>query len=168
MALTVVERGDDLSNGGAEKKRNGGVMGSPRSPPNRNHQNAGEELTGILSERIENLQEAIEELDRALGQRKALSRKFLMQVNEEIKEVHYQLGFLNPPWKTGFYPQLEFLRLSLHKSLTSRQKEIRTEELKYWQDVLAVLKEKRKFLDQYKALLSTKKRLMEPDAEGEM
>jgi len=53
------------------------------------------------------------------------------------------------------------LRLSLHKSLTSRQKEIRSEELKYWQDVLTILKDKRKFLDEYKALLSTKKRLVE-------
>lgn len=123
--------------------------------------NAGEEFTGILSERIENLREAIEELDNALTSRKALSDKFMRQVDEEIKEVHYQLGHLNPPWKTGFYPNLEFLRLSLHKSLTSRHKEIRTEELKYWQDVLAILKEKRKFLDQHKALLSAKKRLIE-------
>ena len=62
---------------------------------------------------------------------------------------------------TMHYPQLEFLRLSLHKSLTSRQKDIRTEELKYWQDVITLLKEKRKFLDEYKSLLSTKKRLVE-------
>lgn len=118
-------------------------------------------MTGILSERIENLREAIEELDKALAERGVLSSRFLEQIKEEIKEVHYQLGHLNPPWKTGFYPELEFLRLSLHKSLTSRQKEIRGEELKYWQDVLAILKDKRKFLDEYKALLSTKKRLVE-------
>lgn len=123
--------------------------------------NAGEDLSGILSERIDNLREAIEELDRALAQRKVLSNRFVRQIDEEIKEVHFQLGHLNPPWKTGFYPELEFLRLSLHKSLTSRQKEIRGEELKYWQDVLAILKDKRKFLDEYKALLSTKKRLVE-------
>ncbi len=126
-----------------------------------NHADADNDLSGILSERIENLREAIEELDKALATRKALSDKFLKQVNEELKEVHYQLGHLNPPWKTGFYPELEFLRLSLHKSVTSRQKEMRGEELKYWQDVLAILKDKRKFLDEYKALLSTKKRLVE-------
>jgi len=123
--------------------------------------NGRKEVTTILSERIENLREAIEELDRALTTRKGLSEKFLRQVNSEIEEVHYQLGHLQPPWKAGFHPQLEFLRLSLHKSLTSRQKEIRSEELKYWQDVLGILKEKRKFLDEYKALLSTKERLSE-------
>jgi hypothetical protein len=137
---------------------------SPRSPPSvhrGSHNNAGDEVSGILSERIDNLREAIEELDNALAERKVLSRKFQRQIDEEIKEVHYQLGHLNPPWQTGFYPKLEFLRLSLHKSLTSRQKEIRNEELKYWQDVVNLLKEKRKFLDEYKSLLSTKRRLSE-------
>ena len=127
----------------------------------KNHVKAGKEISGILSERIQNLSEAIEELDRALTERKALSRKFLKQIEEEIKEVQYQLGHLNPPWKTGFYPKLEFLRLSLHKSLTSRAKEVRTEELKYGQDVIGLLKEKRKFLDEFKSLQSTARRLVE-------
>jgi hypothetical protein len=146
------------------KEENGRFTPSPESSPsprNGTHANAGQEVTGILSERIKNLGEAIEELDNALAERKVLSRKFQRQIDQEIKEVHYQLGHLNPPWQTGFYPKLEFLRLSLHKSLTSRQKEIRSEELKYWQDVVSLLKEKRKFLDEYKSLLSTKKRLTE-------
>jgi len=91
-----------------EKKRTDRSTLSPEALlPGRNetHPNAGDEVTGILSERIENLREAIEELDKALATRKVLTEKFLGQVNEEIKEVHYQLGHLNPPWKTGFYPQ---------------------------------------------------------------
>ena len=145
------------------KERNNRPIPSSKSPPsdrNGPRQNA-DEVTGILSERIDNLREAIQELDDALDKREVLSAKFLKQIDEEMKEIHYQLGHLNPPWKTGFYPKLEFLRLSLHKSLTSRQKDIRTEELKYWQDVITLLKEKRKFLDEYKSLLSTKKRLVE-------
>jgi len=146
------------------KERNDRLIASSESPPSVHrgtHDSAGGEVSGILSERIENLREAIEELDEALANRKVLSKKFLKQIDEEMKEIHYQLGHLNPPWKTGFYPKLEFLRLSLHKSLTSRQKDIRTEELKYWQDVITLLKEKRKFLDEYKSLLSTKRRLVE-------
>lgn len=135
--------------------------GSQTSSHNVNRRGAGKELTGILSERIENLSEAIHELDHALATREALSQKFLKQIKAEIEEVYYQLGHLQPPWKTGFYPKLEFLRLSLHKSLTSRKKDIRSEELKYWQDVVDLLKEKRKFLDEYKSLLSAKKRLGE-------
>jgi hypothetical protein len=144
------------------KERNNRPIPSPKSPPSvrdGTHRSAGDEVSGILSERIDNLREAIEELDEALANRQVLSKKFVKQIDEEMKEIHYQLGHLNPPWKTGFYPKLEFLRLSLHKSLTSRQKDIRTEELKYWQDVITLLKEKRKFLDEYKSLLSTRRRL---------
>ena len=150
-----------LKEGKRKEEKNWPIPSLATSGRKNGRRNGGDEVAGILSERIENLREAIEELDKALGERRALSRKFVEQIDEEIKEVHFQLGHLNPPWKTGFYPELEFLRLSLHKSLTSRHKEIRGEELKYWQDVLAVLKDKRKFLDEYKALLSTKKRLVE-------
>jgi len=146
------------------RERNGTTCFSSESPPPEQGfgSHAGtEDLAGILAERIENLNEAIKELDDALAERKTLSERFIRQIHKEVEEVDYQLGFLNPPWKTGFYPELEFLRLSLHKSRTSRQKDIRSEELKYWQDVIGLLKEKRKFLDEYKSLLGTKKRLIE-------
>ena len=59
----------------------------------------------------------------------------------------------------GFYPQIEFMRLSLHKSLTSRAKERRGEQLKYWENGVNLAKERRKFLDEYKALMATRRRL---------
>jgi hypothetical protein len=66
---------------------------------------------------------------------------------------------LNPPWQTGFYPELEFLRLSFHKSLTSRAKDRRAEQLKYWENGVNLAKERRKFVDEYKALQGMRKRL---------
>jgi hypothetical protein len=119
-------------------------------------------VTGILDERIENLREAIEEIDDALAGRKALNREFIQQIDAEAEEVKRHLNMLQPPWKTGFYPQIEFLRLSFHKSLTSRAKERRTEELKYWENGVNLAKERRKFLDEYKALLATRRRLRGP------
>lgn len=115
--------------------------------------------TVLLSERIENLKQAIGEIDSALAQRKELSGRFLDQIKEEKNEVKRQLDYLNPPWKTGFYPELEFLRLSFHKSLTSRSKDSRTEELKYWQDVINLIINRRKLVDEYKELLAARKRL---------
>jgi hypothetical protein len=116
-------------------------------------------VTGLLSERIENLVQAIGELDTALVQRKVLNKKFLEQITEERAEITHQLSFLNDPWKTGFYPEIEFLRLSFHKSLTSRAKDSRTEELKYWQDVIKLVMDRRKLVDEYNELLAAKKRL---------
>ncbi len=78
---------------------------------------------------------------------------------EEREKIKRHLNFLNEPWKTGFYPELESLRLSFHKSLTSRAKDGRTEELKYWQDVIKLVMDRRKLVDEYKELLAAKKRL---------
>ena len=123
---------------------------------------AQESVTGILDERIANLRDAIEEIDAALAGRKQLNARFVEQIDREAEEVKRQLDMLNPPWKTGFYPELEFLRLSFHKSLTSRAKDRRAEELKYWENGVNLAKERRKFLDEYKALLATKGRLEGP------
>jgi len=120
---------------------------------------AGGAVTGILDERIANLREAIEEIDQALAGRKVLNARFIEQIDAEAEEVKRHLGKLQPPWKTGFYPELEFLRLSFHKSLTSRAKDRRAEELKYWENGVNLAKERRKFLDEYKALVATRRRL---------
>jgi len=119
----------------------------------------GSEVTGLLSERLQNIVEAIQEIDTALIERKTLSEKFLDQIKEERNEVQRHLQMLNDPWKTGFYPELEFLRLSFHKSLTSRAKDSRSEELKYWQDTIKLILDRRKLVDEYKELLAAQKRL---------
>lgn len=120
------------------------------------------DVTGILDERIQNLREAIEEIDAALSHRKVLNVRFLEQINREAEEVKRHLNMLQEPWKMGFHPDVEFLRLSFHKSLTSRAKESRTEQLKYWENGVNLAKERRKFLDELKELLAAKKRLMQP------
>lgn len=88
--------------------------------------------------------------------------RFLEQIDREAAEVRYHLGDLQTPWKTGFQPQIESLRLSLHKSLTSRAKDRRSEELKNWENHVNLAKERRKFVDEYKALLATRRRLKGP------
>jgi len=131
--------------------------------PEQRRTQSPESITGILDERIDNLREAIEEIDEALAGRKKLNRQFLEQIDREAEEVKRHLNMLQPPWKAGFYPELEFLRLSFHKSLTSRAKDRRSEELKYWENGVNLAKERRTFLDEYKALLATRRRL---DANG--
>ena len=40
---------------------------------------------------------------------------FLDQIEREAEEAKRHLNTLQPPWKAGFYSELEFLRLSLHR-----------------------------------------------------
>ena len=120
------------------------------------------DVTGILDERIHNLREAIEEIDAALAHRKVLNVRFLEQIDREAEEVRRHLNMLQEPWKMGFKPEVEFLRLSFHKSLTSRAKESRSEQLKYWENNVNLAKERRKFFDELKELLAAKRRLEHP------
>ncbi len=144
-----------------EKNENRSRKHNIGSPVNGQERDNDSDPTIMLSERIENLRQAIEEIDDALAERKVLSERFLGQIEEEKQEVKYHLAFLNEPWKTGFYPELEFLRLSFHKSITSRAKDSRAEELKYWQDAIKLIMDRRKLVDEYKELLAAKKRLMQ-------
>ena len=150
MATEENDRGrkNDILRGSSIEHTN-----DPASEPN------DKVVTSILDERIQNLREAIDEIDEALAGRKVLNREFAEQIDREAEEVKRHLNMLQAPWKMGFYPEVEFLRLSFHKSLTSRAKERRTEELKYWENGVNLAKERRKFLDEYKALLATKRRL---------
>ena len=120
------------------------------------------DISGILDERIRNLRDAIDEIDSALAHRKVLNFRFLEQIEAEREEAIRQLNTLQPPWRAGFYPQLEFLRLSLHKSITSRAHDHRGEQLKYWDDTVNLAKERRKFLDEYKALIAMRRMLKVP------
>lgn len=145
-----------------KKRQEEGPLSSSKTPDPLSRVTGGpaeQELQSVLDERLQNLQEALDELDRAVADRNSLNQRFRDQIRKEMKEVLYQLDHLNPPWKTGFHPELEFFRLSLHKSLTSRRKDIRAEELKYWEHITNLLKDKRKILDEYKALAGTKRRL---------
>jgi hypothetical protein len=131
--------------------------------PDESTQNHGDApspaVSGVLDERIRNLREAIQEIDDALARRKILNFRFLEQIDHERDAAMHQLETLQPPWRTGFYPQIEFLRLSLHKSVTSRATDHRREQLKYWEDAVNLNKERRKFVDEYKALMGMRTRL---------
>ena len=142
-----------------------GAQSSPDSPDEAavaSSGGKGKSVTGIVDERIANLRQAVAEIDDALAGRKVLNQAFLEQIDREAEEVKRHLNMLQAPWKTGFYPEMEFLRLSFHKSLTSRAKERRAEELKYWENGVNLTKERRKFVDELKALEAMRRRLRTP------
>ena len=142
---------------GAKTGNGSPTAAGPEDPPANHTNDAG--VAGILDERIRNLRDAIQEIDDALARRKVLNFRFLEQIERERDEAVRQLDTLQPPWRAGFYPQLEFMRLSLHKSITSRAIDHRKEQLKYWEDAVNLANERRKFMDEYKALVGMRRRL---------
>ena len=101
------------------------------------------------------LANAIREIDSAIAARKELNRRIRAQINREIRELQAYLATLQPPWKAGYLPQYEFMRISLHRSLTNRHRNQRQEEVRLWEHLNNLLKERRKLIMEYRELLAT-------------
>lgn len=113
--------------------------------------------TNIIDDKLRLLGEAIGEIDDALLLRHRLTKKFLDQIDAEISEVRYYLGFLGDPWKAGFLPPMENLRVALHKAMCSRRDSKRTEERRAWADRLGLLEKRRELVMEYRALLAARR-----------
>lgn len=116
-------------------------------------------LSTILSRRLQILKDAIEEIDRQIEQRKKLTGHFREQIDSEIEECQSFLGKLPYPWSEGFVPKMEFIRISLHKSLLTRRKDKRSEELSFWEDLTGLIKEKRKLMMEYEEIKNAQEKL---------
>lgn len=137
-----------------EEKESPGVGDLPASLfPRRSKQSFRE----ILNDRINILREAIVEIETLINQRTKLTERFRYEIEAEIKEALHQLSFLPPPWRQGFLPDMEFLRSNLSKSLTSRKNDRRTADLKEWEDIASLLREKRKLIIEYEMLVKMAK-----------
>ena len=59
----------------------------------------------------------------------------------------------------GYNPSIEFRRLSIERQIFLLTKELRAEDVRAWEDIVALMKEKRSLEMEYKALINTKKML---------
>ncbi|MCK6478696.1 MAG: hypothetical protein L6R43_00690 [Planctomycetes bacterium] len=116
----------------------------------------------VIDEKLRLLGEAIQEIDDALLTRHKLTKRHLDQIDAEIGEVRYYLSFLGDPWKAGFLPPLENLRVTLHKNMTSRRQNRRNEELKAWADRLMLLEKRRELVMEFRALLAARRQTRGP------
>lgn len=112
-----------------------------------------------FSGRLRLIADSIKEIDEAILARRDLNKKIRDGIEKEIQEIQHYRGTLQPPWVAGFQMQIEFLRTSLHKSLCSRKNHKRSEDVKLWQDMVSLLKERRSLIMEYHELLEAQKEL---------
>lgn len=121
--------------------------GNPGNHPDKRissdeHSQKPRALANVLSRRLEILKDAIEEIDKKIDERVKLTENFKQQIDAEIEDCQMLLNKLPYPWSEGFQPKMEFIRISLHKSLLTRRKDKRSEELSFWEDLTALMKDK--------------------------
>jgi len=111
----------------------------------------------VIDEKLRLIVEAVKEIDAAIESRDLLTRRFLDQIDRETSEVRFHLSFLGDPWKHGFVPAMESMRITLHKNLTSRRVNRRAEELAAWTDRLSLVEKRRQLVMEYQTLLAARR-----------
>ena len=122
--------------------------------------------SSLLISKVEALEEAIQELEREIRSREALSQRFLAGIRTETKMVQDLLSRLGEPWSKGYLPAMEELRAKLVGELFNLTNRERSERLSAWEDIVALKKQRRVFLMEYQALKKTAELLKEPN-DGE-
>lgn len=115
-------------------------------------------FSGSLSNKLSILLEAIEEIDRLIELRKAVSKDIQKRIDRDMSDSQYQLSQLKP-WQLGNSPPIEVRRLGIEREILSLNKEMRGEEVRVWEHIASLLKLRRQFLIEYENLLATKKTL---------
>ena len=59
----------------------------------------------------------------------------------------------------GYNPSIEFRRMGLERQILILTKELRSEELRAWEDLVSLMKERRTFVMEYENLINTRKML---------
>ena len=122
--------------------------------PKRDSWELSESLSGTFKERLNILKEAIEEIDSEIGIRVTLSSSLGESLKESARKV---TGSLNQfeGWVWGYKPSVDFRRTALQRELLGIYREARTEKQRAFSDIVALKKERRKLLMEYKSLKAT-------------
>jgi hypothetical protein len=115
-------------------------------------------LGDTFSNKLKILREAIDEIDREIEKRIKLGKSFRERIDAEIFKCHTQLTHIEN-YTIGYSQSIEFRRLGLERQILMLTKELRSEELRAWEDLVSLMKERRTFIMEYKSLINTRKML---------
>ncbi len=115
-------------------------------------------FSGSLANKLSILLEAIEEIDRLIELRKAVSKDIQHRIDKDASDSEFQLKELKH-WRLDASPPMEMRRLGIEREILSLNKEKRAEEVRAFEHMASLLKLRRQFLIEYENLLATKKTL---------
>lgn len=113
-------------------------------------------LTETFSNKLKILKEAMDEIDREIEERIELGKSFRERIDTEIFKCQTQLKYIEN-YTVGYNPSIEFRRMGLERQILILTKELRSEELRAWEDLVSLMKERRTFVMEYENLINTRK-----------
>jgi len=115
-------------------------------------------LTGAFSNKLKIIREAIQEIDEDIEARVELGLSFRLRIDVEIEKCKAMLTPIESH-TLGYNPSIEFRRLSIERQIFLLTKELRAEDLRAWEDIVSLMKDRRSLEMEYKALINTSKML---------
>jgi len=115
-------------------------------------------LTGTFSNRLRILADAIKEIEREMDERIELGIAFRERIDSEVSKCHGLLKHLED-FTIGYNPSIELRRLSMERQIFTLTRELRAEDLRAWEDIISLMKERRNLVMEYKNLVNARKML---------
>jgi hypothetical protein len=105
-----------------------------------------------FSDKLNSLSETVNEISTEIGARHEFANKFLYQIDYQIRECASWLSEFNR-WGLGYNTGVDKKRNHLERMLSDLRKERRATELRCWEDIVALRKDLRDTLTEYKDVI---------------
>lgn len=104
-----------------------------------------------LEDKIALLSQFIDQIASDIKSRRSLNKMFLKHLNQEIREVEFQLKELKS-WQLGNNASIESRRIHLEKELTQLKRQKREWLTDSWKDIQALRRELRQYEGELRSL----------------
>jgi len=111
-----------------------------------------EPLDVYFGEKLSSLRDTIDQISEEITTRHDFASNFLYQIDYQIRECAFSLSEFNS-WGIGYNTGVDKKRNHLERMLNDLRKERRATELRCWEDIVAIRKDMRETLTEYKGIL---------------
>lgn len=108
-----------------------------------------------LTSKLNLLSQTIERLNEQICKRKKLSRRFKLQLRDELLSFENTLNEVNTMWRMGDNLAMEQRRSQLEGRISDIKKELREDNLSRWKDIVWLEKELQEVVKEYYSLLQS-------------
>lgn len=105
-----------------------------------------------FSEKLSSLKATIDQISEEITTRHEFTDSFLYQIDYQIRECAFSLAEFNS-WGVGYNTGVDKKRNHLERMLNDLRKERRATELRCWEDIVALRKDMREALTEYKEIV---------------
>ena len=111
-----------------------------------------EPLDIYFGEKLNSLRDTIDQISQENTTRHEFANSFLYQIDYQIRECAFSLSEFHS-WGIGYNTGVDKKRNHLERMLNDLRKERRATELRCWEDIVALRKDMREALTEYKDIL---------------